>query len=227
MEKKTMSGGGRVYVGSLPDTADKRELEVEFGKYGACRVWVARNPPGFAFVEYDDPKDADDAVHELDGREICGVKARVESARGPRGSGRRRDDYYRGDSRRDGGRGGRDDYRERRGRDDYDRRGGRRDDRERTDDRYEDRYQSRDEDRRTSRYGEDSRREYRRDDRGSGRDSDRGREERGREDRGREDRGRDDRGRDDRGRDEGSGRRSDSRDDRGRSSSAEREEKIE
>ena len=36
-----------------------------------CRlksVWVARNPAGFAFVEFEDSRDADDAIAGLDGK---------------------------------------------------------------------------------------------------------------------------------------------------------------
>lgn len=58
----------KVYVGDLPKDATERELEEAFSYYGKLRnVWVARNPPGFAFVEFEDARDADDAVRELDG----------------------------------------------------------------------------------------------------------------------------------------------------------------
>lgn len=59
----------KVYVGNLGNNGNKSELERSFGYYGPLRsVWVARNPPGFAFVEFEDPRDATDAVRELDGR---------------------------------------------------------------------------------------------------------------------------------------------------------------
>ena len=59
----------KVYVGNLGNNGNKTELERAFGYYGPLRsVWVARNPPGFAFVEFEDPRDAADAVRELDGR---------------------------------------------------------------------------------------------------------------------------------------------------------------
>lgn len=50
-------------------SASKHEIESLFSKYGQLRnVWVARNPPGFAFVEFEDKRDADDAVRALDGK---------------------------------------------------------------------------------------------------------------------------------------------------------------
>ncbi|KAG5872435.1 hypothetical protein JTB14_029438 [Gonioctena quinquepunctata] len=55
------------------------EIEDAFKYYGPLRnVWVARNPPGFAFVEFEDSRDAEDAIRGLDGRRVCGRKARVE-----------------------------------------------------------------------------------------------------------------------------------------------------
>uniref|UniRef100_A0AAV2M7M3 RRM domain-containing protein n=1 Tax=Knipowitschia caucasica TaxID=637954 RepID=A0AAV2M7M3_KNICA len=49
-------------------------------------VWVARNPPGFAFVEFEDPRDATDAVRELDGRTMCDCRVRVELSSGEKRS---------------------------------------------------------------------------------------------------------------------------------------------
>lgn len=58
----------KVYVGNLGSSVIKQDIENSFSKYGPLRnVWIARNPPGFAFVEYDDPRDAEDAVKGLDG----------------------------------------------------------------------------------------------------------------------------------------------------------------
>lgn len=73
----------QVYVGELGSNASKQELEDAFSYYGALRsVWVARNPPGFAFVEFEDARDAEDSVRGLDGRTICGRRARVELSTG-------------------------------------------------------------------------------------------------------------------------------------------------
>ncbi|XP_070563540.1 serine/arginine-rich splicing factor 7-like [Ptychodera flava] len=73
----------KVYVGDLGTNGTRHEIERAFVHYGPLRnVWVARNPPGFAFVEFEDPRDAEDAVKGLDGRMLCGVRVRVEVSSG-------------------------------------------------------------------------------------------------------------------------------------------------
>ncbi|XP_055624513.1 probable splicing factor, arginine/serine-rich 6 [Toxorhynchites rutilus septentrionalis] len=93
----------KIYVGELGEDGNKQEIEDAFAVYGSLRsVWVARNPPGFAFVEFEDARDAEEAVRCLDGRKICGRRARVELSTRKGGSG-----GFRGGERgRGGGRGG-------------------------------------------------------------------------------------------------------------------------
>lgn len=68
---------------------------------------------GFGFVEFDDVRDAEDAVYELNGRELCGERVVVEMSRRPRfgggGGGDRgggRDGGFRGGPPPRGGAGG-------------------------------------------------------------------------------------------------------------------------
>ncbi|VDO55647.1 unnamed protein product, partial [Brugia timori] len=63
--------------------ASERDIEHFFRGYGRIRDIVLKN--GFGFVEFDDPRDADDAVYELNGKELCGERVILEfSRRGPR-----------------------------------------------------------------------------------------------------------------------------------------------
>ncbi len=39
-------------------------------------------PTGFAFIEFEDPLDAVDAVKDMDGRRVCGVTIKCELAKG-------------------------------------------------------------------------------------------------------------------------------------------------
>ncbi|KAK1323905.1 Serine/arginine-rich splicing factor RSZ23 [Acorus calamus] len=74
----------RVYVGNLDPRVTERELEDEFRSYGVLRsVWVARKPPGYAFIDFDDRRDAEDAIRGLDG--VHGW--RVEMSHSSRGGG--------------------------------------------------------------------------------------------------------------------------------------------
>ncbi|KAM7263529.1 hypothetical protein ACFE04_001212 [Oxalis oulophora] len=63
----------RVYVGNLDPQVTERELEDAFHVFGTIRsVWVARRPPGYAFIDFDDRRDATDAIRDLDG-DVAGV----------------------------------------------------------------------------------------------------------------------------------------------------------
>jgi len=83
----------RVYVGNLPPDVRSKDVEDIFAKYGKI-VFVDlknRKGPPFAFIEFDDPRDAEDAVHSRDGYDYDGYRLRVEFPRGagPRGPGGR------------------------------------------------------------------------------------------------------------------------------------------
>ena len=60
----------RVYVGGLSSRTRDRDLERLFDKYGRVREVSIKN--GYAFVEFDDRRDAEDAVDALDGRTFMG-----------------------------------------------------------------------------------------------------------------------------------------------------------
>ena len=82
--------GCKVYIGNLAEGASKADIEGAFSKFGPLRnVWVARNPPGFAFVEFEDGRDAEDACRQLDGTRIAGgrIKAEMSHGRTRRGRG--------------------------------------------------------------------------------------------------------------------------------------------
>nr|XP_005990828.1 PREDICTED: serine/arginine-rich splicing factor 5-like isoform X2 [Latimeria chalumnae] len=106
-----MSGsrvGCRIFIGRLNPSAREKDVERFFKGYGKVRDIDLKR--GFGFVEFEDPRDADDAVYELDGKELCNERVTIEHARvRSRGGGRGR-----------GGGGGRfsDRYGSRRSRDD-------------------------------------------------------------------------------------------------------------
>jgi len=82
-------GNTRLYVGGISNEVKREHLEDLFSKYGKCEgIWVAFNPPGFAFVNFTDENSASDAVEALNGEDFMGCKLRVEVSR-PRPSGGR------------------------------------------------------------------------------------------------------------------------------------------
>ncbi|XP_050535939.1 serine/arginine-rich splicing factor 3-like isoform X2 [Daktulosphaira vitifoliae] len=86
----------KVYIGNLKSNASKYELEDLFTKYGPLKnIWIARNPPGFAFVEYEDPRDAEDAVRGLDGTKCGDSRIVVQMSTGKRRAKDKSPDYRR------------------------------------------------------------------------------------------------------------------------------------
>ncbi|CAN1151254.1 Serine/arginine-rich splicing factor RSZ23 [Linum perenne] len=78
----------RVYIGNLDPRVTERDLEDEFRMYGVLRsVWVARRPPGYAFIEFDDRRDAIDAIRALDGKNGWRVELSHNSKDGGGGRG--------------------------------------------------------------------------------------------------------------------------------------------
>ncbi|KAK2142262.1 hypothetical protein LSH36_979g01071 [Paralvinella palmiformis] len=76
----------KLYVGALGRDTTKKDLEHAFGYYGQLvDVWMPRNSQGFAFVEFEDSRDAADALKSMDGTEVCGARIRVEFSSDRRG----------------------------------------------------------------------------------------------------------------------------------------------
>eukprot|EP00117_Sycon_ciliatum_P032909 scpid83501/ scgid3088/ Serine/arginine-rich splicing factor 4; Splicing factor, arginine/serine-rich 4 len=99
---------GALFIGRLSKQTRSSDLEDVFYKYGKmlrCDVKYGSSM-AYGFVEYDDPRDAEDAMNRENGREVLGSRIVVEPSRGPgAGRGRGRDDDRGGfrDDRRPGG----------------------------------------------------------------------------------------------------------------------------
>ena len=96
----------RIYIGNLPPNVRDRDVKDLFHKFGKI-VFIhlksrnLRGPP-FAFVAFENSRDADDAVYARDGYNYDGYKLRVGILRRGGGTfrGNRNRSGYRGDRRR-------------------------------------------------------------------------------------------------------------------------------
>ncbi|XP_067097513.1 serine and arginine rich splicing factor 5b isoform X1 [Osmerus mordax] len=71
--------GCRIFIGRLNPSAREKDVERFFKGFGRIRDIDLKR--GFGFVEFDDPRDAEDAVYELDGKELCNERVTIEHAR--------------------------------------------------------------------------------------------------------------------------------------------------
>jgi len=68
LRSRNENTAAKVYIGDLPHDVEEREIKKALEYYGHIKsIWMARNPPGFAFVDFEDTRDAEDAVKGLDG----------------------------------------------------------------------------------------------------------------------------------------------------------------
>ncbi|OIW17489.1 hypothetical protein TanjilG_22601 [Lupinus angustifolius] len=77
-----------IYVGNLPGDIRLREVDDLFHKFGPIvdiDLKIPPRPPGYAFVEFEDARDAEDAIYYRDGYKFDGQRLRVELAHGGRG----------------------------------------------------------------------------------------------------------------------------------------------
>ncbi|XP_059659552.1 serine/arginine-rich-splicing factor SR34 [Cornus florida] len=77
-----------LYVGNLPGDIREREIEDLFYKYGPIAhidLKIPPRPPGYAFVEFEEARDAEAAIDGRDGYDFDGHRLRVELAHGGRG----------------------------------------------------------------------------------------------------------------------------------------------
>lgn len=97
--EKTRSGGNRspdrscVYVGGISSEVRERDIESFFHGYGSIKQVNLKK--GFAFCVFDDDRDAEDAVKDLNGTRLRGERVKLEFAKGER-RGSDRDRYEAG-----------------------------------------------------------------------------------------------------------------------------------
>ena len=69
--RKPAGPSTKVYVGNLPMAVTEEELRTEFEKYGAVKsvdIKQLQRPPAYAWVEFEEQKDAEDAVKDANGQ---------------------------------------------------------------------------------------------------------------------------------------------------------------
>ena len=89
----------RLFIGGIIDHIEKEDLLPKFSKFGnVTDVWIAHNPPGFAFVEFDNDDSANKAVSEMDGSKLFGGTVKVQITKGRREGRRNRSECTYGTS---------------------------------------------------------------------------------------------------------------------------------
>ncbi|XP_077404583.1 uncharacterized protein LOC144037192 isoform X1 [Vanacampus margaritifer] len=79
-----------LFVRNISDDSRPEDLRREFGRYGpVVDVYIpldfyTRQPRGFAYIQFEDVRDAEDALHSLDRKWVCGRQIEIQFAQGDR-----------------------------------------------------------------------------------------------------------------------------------------------
>jgi len=90
MSRYSRPPNSSLFVRNVPDSARPEELRRLFGKYGPITdVYIpldyySRRPRGFAYVQFEDIRDAEEALNELDRVRFFGRELEIEFAQGDR-----------------------------------------------------------------------------------------------------------------------------------------------
>jgi len=76
-------GRSRLYVAKISSRTRERDLDDMFSRYGRIRDILFRPDRDYAFIEFEDDRDASDAKRGLNGRDVDGSRIVVEFAHGP------------------------------------------------------------------------------------------------------------------------------------------------
>ncbi|XP_040206022.1 serine/arginine-rich splicing factor 12 [Rana temporaria] len=79
-----------LFVRNVADSTRPEDLRREFGRYGPIvDVYVPldyynRRPRGFAYIQFEDVRDAEDALYNLNRKWVCGRQIEIQFAQGDR-----------------------------------------------------------------------------------------------------------------------------------------------
>jgi len=92
--------GYRLHVSPLNPRTSRRDIEKIFSKFGTINeVWMATNPPCFAFVNFKHRADAEEAIQAMDGKMIDNSRVGISFARKRTIGGRRGGSHSNGNDR--------------------------------------------------------------------------------------------------------------------------------
>lgn len=83
---------GRLFIGRLSHRTEREDIEDFFRGYGKLIEIVIKR--GYAFVEFEEKRDAEDALERLNGKTLCGERVNIEFSRHDRGYGRDNERSY-------------------------------------------------------------------------------------------------------------------------------------